>query len=351
MPTLNQQLKNRDYWAKRFEILENTSNNRALDYYQNLEKQYRIAITNAQKEMDAWFMRYADNNNISITEARKTLTGPELKEFRMTLDEYISKGKTLAYSDEWAKQLEKASTLYHVERLQALQIQMQQQIEVMYGYELDTFDGFLVSQYKTNYYQSAFEISKGMGVGADLMKIDDKKIAKLISKPWTLDARTFSDRIWTDKKILVGEVDKILTQGVISGQGYEKTAKKLQAAMNTQYYKAKRIVVTESAFFSSQAQQDCFGDLGVKKYEIVATLDKRTSEICRHMDSKVFSQSEFKPGVTASPFHCNCRTFQAPYFDDEFETPASRAARDRNGKTIYIDANISYSDWEKEFVK
>jgi SPP1 gp7 family putative phage head morphogenesis protein len=121
--------------------------------------------------------------------------------------------------------------------------------------------------------------------------------------------------------------------------------------LNTEYYKAKRIVVTESAFFSSRAQQDCFDDLGVEKYEIVATLDMKTSEICKFMDGKVFEQKRFKPGVTAAPFHCNCRTFQSPSFDDEFEINTKRAARNKDGKTVYIDSNIKYQEWLDKFTK
>lgn len=352
MATPSQQQRNREYWAERFEILENRSNQSALEYYANLEKQYQLAAKNIQKEMDSWFMRYATNNQITMSEARKILTGPELKDFRMTLEDYIAKGKTLNYSQTWAKQLEKASTLYHVERYQALLVNIQQQIEVVTGNELDSLDKFLSDQYKSSYYHTAFEIQKGLGVGVDLMKIDDKKVANLIKQPWTLDARTFSDRIWSDKKLLVGNVDKILTQGMISGEGYVKTAKKLQDAMNTQMYKAKRIVVTESAFFSSRSQQDCFNDLGVKKYEIVSTLDGKTSEVCRHMDGKVFEQKYFKPGVTASPFHCNCRTFQAPHFSEDFGVPESRAARDpKTGKTVIVSGNMNYPEWEKKFIK
>lgn len=348
---LSQQRKNSEYWKERFSILESRNNQSALEYYTNLEKQYRLAAQNIQKEMDSWFMRYAKENQITMSEARKILTGPELKDFRMTLDEYISKGKTLNYSQEWAKQLEKASSLYHVERYQALLVNIQQQIEVVTGNELDTLDKFLSDQYKANYYQTAFEIQKGFGVGFDLMKIDDKKVANLIKQPWTLDARTFSDRIWTDKQLLVGNVDKILTQGMISGEGYVKTAKKLQDAMGTQMYKAKRIVVTESAFFSSRSQQDCFNDLGVKKYEIVATLDSKTSEQCQFFNGKVFDMKDFKAGVTAPPLHVNCRSTTSCYFDEDFGIPEMRAARDSNGKTIMVPANMSYKEWEKKFVK
>ena len=217
MTTPSQQRKNSEYWKTWFELLEQRNHQSSIEYYTNLEKQYRLAAQNIQKEMDSWFMRYANNNQISMSEARKILTGPELKDFRMTLDEYISKGKTLNYSKEWSKQLEKASTLYHVERYQALMVNVQQQIEVATGNELDSIDDFLSGQYKTNYYHTAYEIQKGVGVGVDLMKIDDKKVANLIKQPWTLDKRTFSDRIWADKKLLVGNVDKILTQGMLVG--------------------------------------------------------------------------------------------------------------------------------------
>ena len=38
-----------------------------------------------------------------------------------------------------------------------------------------------------------------------------------------------------------------------------------------------------------------------------------------------------------------------PYFDDEFTVDETRAARDENGKTKQIPADMSYDDWEREF--
>ena len=46
-----------------------------------------------------------------------------------------------------------------------------------------------------------------------------------------------------------------------------------------------------------------------------------------------------------------CRTTTAPFFDDEFEIGASRAARGKDGKTYQINAGIKYPEWEKSFVK
>lgn len=99
--------------------------------------------------------------------------------------------------------------------------------------------------------------------------------------------------------------------------------------------------MTESAFFSSEAQKDCFKELDVKEYEIVATLDSHTSKICRMMDGRHFPMSEFKAGVTAPPFHVWCRSYICPYFDDEFYG-GKRAAWGEDGKTYYVDSKMTY---------
>ena len=44
-----------------------------------------------------------------------------------------------------------------------------------------------------------------------------------------------------------------------------------------------------------------FGEVDVEKYEIVATLDGRTSETCRHLDGKVFDIDDYKPGRSEEP--------------------------------------------------
>ena len=91
-------------------------------------------------------------------------------------------------------------------------------------------------------------------------------------------------------------------------------------------------------------------DLGVKEYEIVSTLDSKTSEICRSLDGKHFPMSEFKPGITAPPFHPWCRTTTVPYFNDEFTKGEMRAARDEDGKTYYVPADMKYREWELKYV-
>ena len=131
---------------------------------------------------------------------------------------------------------------------------------------------------------------------------------------------------------------------------FQKAVDSLSKTMEVSRSQAGRLIMTESAAISSAAQKDCLKELGVEKYEILATLDGQTSEICRDMDGKVFDMKDYKVGITAPPFHPNCRSTTVPYFDDEFTEGEQRAARDGDGKTYYVPADMKYREWEKRFV-
>ena len=342
-------MQHKEYWAERFEKLTDAQLNKGTEYYYNLQEQYRKAIANIEKDIAKWYTRYATENGISLTEAKRLLNGRELAEFRMDVKEYIEKGKSL--DPKWAKQLEAASTKVHVSRLEALKVQMQQQAEMLYSYERDGIDELARNVYTEGYYHTAYEIQKGVGVGFDLMQLDANRIDKLISKPWAADGKNFSERIWNNRAQLVSELENRLTQSIIRGQSPKKVIAEIAERFNVNKSRAGALVMTESAFFAAASQRDAFNDLDVEKYEILATLDSRTSETCRYMDGKVIPMKDYKPGVTAPPFHVRCRSTTVPFFDDEFTILEQRAARGEDGKYYTVPANMKYKDWENTFVK
>ena len=118
---------------------------------------------------------------------------------------------------------------------------------------------------------------------------------------------------------------------------------------DTKKHVAARLIRTESAAYQSKGRLQCYGDLDVEKYEIVSTLDIKTSHICRDLDGKVFNRKDYEIGVTANPFHPFCRSTTAPYFDDAEDDV--RAARDNlTGKTNYVPGDMNYNDWFKIYV-
>lgn len=343
-------MTNSEYWKKRFELLEQSQNQKGLQCYADIERQYRQAQKQIEGQIAAWYQRFANNNNITLSEARKMLTGKELEELKWDINQYIKYGKENAINGTWMNQLENASARYHISRLEALKLQTQQSLETMFGNQLDSIDLAMRNIYTSGYYRTAFEIQKGVGIGWDFAKLDEKQISKIINKPWATDGKNFSERIWSNQQKLVNELNATLTQNIILGQDPQKAINAIAKKMNTSKNIAGRLVMTEEAFFSSAAQKDCFNELDVGQFEIVATLDSHTSDICQEMDGKKFPMAQWEVGVTAPPFHVWCRTTTVPAFADVYDSIGERAARRENGKTYYVPADMTYKEWEKSFI-
>jgi len=344
-------MKNSEYWKNRFVEMEEATHQTSVKKTMDIQEQFDKSQKIIEEKINAWYQRYADNNNMSLLEARKSLNDKELKELKWDVEEYIKKGRENAFSGEWVKELENASAKAHISRLEALELQCRQQAEVAFGNLNDEVSKHIKDVYKESYYRTAYEIQKGVGVGSNFAALNDRLIEKVVNKPWLADGKNFSDRIWGNKTQLINQLHTSLSQMCITGAGPDKAISQIASKMNVSKANAGRLVMTESAYFSSTAQKECFKKLDVERYEIVATLDGHTSDICQEMDGKVFKMSEYEEGVTAPPFHVNCRSCTAPYFDDEFANDEQRAARDEDGDTYYVPADMTYKEWKKKYVK
>lgn len=346
--------KSSAYWQKRFSALENAQNQYGQNTFHQIEPAFDKAERQIQAQIEAWYARYASNNGITLTEARKQLSAAELKELQWDVQEYIKYGQENAMNQQWMKELENASARFHISRLEALKLRTQQSLEVAFGNELDSLDGMVKRLYQSGYYHTCFEVQKGFNIGWEIGQIDERKLQKVISKPWAADGKTFSDRVWQSKTTMVNELHQQMTRTIIQGKAPDEAIKSmtkyLQNKTKNAKYNAGRLVMTEQAFISSAAQKDAFNDLDVEEFEIVATLDSHTSDICREMDGKHFPMKDFQPGVTAPPFHVWCRSTTVPYFDDEWGRSGERAARGEDGKTYYVPADMTYPEWKKAMV-
>lgn len=342
-------MTNAEYWKQRFTQLEAAQNRKGATAYLEMEKQYKAAQNELEAQIARWYQRFADSNGISLAQAKQWLKGQDLAEFKWDVKEYIKYGKENAINGAWMQELENASSKFHISRLEALQIQTQNSLETMFAQQLGTMKKALSDVYTSGYYHTAYAVQQGFGLGWDIAGLDQAQIEKVLSKPWAVDGYNFSTRIWNSKTKLIGEVHNELSKNLLTGADPQKAIDSLAKKMGTSKSNAGRLVMTEQAYFSSAAQKDCFNDLDVEEYEIVATLDSHTSDICRSLDGKVFKMSDYKPGVTAPPFHVYCRSTTAPHFKENFDA-GERAARGADGKTYYVPDDVTYSEWKKAFV-
>ena len=341
-------MRNADYWRGRFSILEDSAHREAQRTIQDMEELYLDAQRSVQKEIESWYARFAVNNQISLTDARKWLTAGQLEEFHWSVEQYIKIGEQAGLDAAWLKKLENASARFHISRLEAVQTGIQQQLELLYGNQVDSLDALLKKVVGNGYTHTAFEVQKGVGLGWDITGLDQKKLETLLSKPWTTDGRTFRDRCWLNKNDLVGSVSKSLTQGLLRGDSPSKITTAIQKQFGVHRYKAGRLVNTETTYFNAVATKECYKDLDVEMVEIIETLDSHTCSICGGLDGKVIPISQYEPGVTVPPFHPNCRGTTAPAIDPKYA--GERAARNADGNVYYVPANMKYTDWKKAFV-
>ena len=302
-------------WEKVFVELFKALEEKGLSYYRKLEKEYRKAARKTIQEINEYYGKFVNENKITLSQAKKTLNKEELREFVDTLEEYIKECKEQGVDVRWINKLEMMRLRERVSRLEAMEIVLQHHAEVLYHSEMVGMEKLLSEVYEEGYNKTAIELGVIAGLLALAKTPTQKQILKALNKAWTVDELTFSERIWgKHRTALINDLRKGLVKSIIKGDSPEVFANFIAKKYNVSKAQALRLIRTESAYFISESQKIAFEEGGVKYYQIVAILDERTSEICRYMNGKIFEISEYEVGVTASPFHVNCRTTIAPWF-------------------------------------
>jgi len=345
---MSRRRRNREYWSERFEYLQNQLLKKGDDYYKSLANAYEKALVSIERDISYFYYQFAQDNKVSYAEAKQALNSRERRRFQMGLDDYIERGRTLNYSKRWDRRLNNASTAHRISRLESLQIQMGQQIEelhIRFNTEMSDLAREIITEGQL---KSTYELQIGMEEGRAFELLDTRTVESIVSKPWTKDDRTFSDRIWRNKDKLVNTLENKLEVAFIRGDPPGKLIKEIMQEFDTSKFNASRLVQTESAYFSSVTTLKSYEDMEIEKFIIIATLDEITSEICQDLDGKVFKVSDYRIGDTAPPFHPFCRTTTAPYSGED---SVERVARDKNGEIYYVDGNLTYKDWREKFVE
>ena len=332
-------------------MLEEVKKNSADLYIDQIERQYKIAIDAIDDTIDRFIRRYAKNEKMSYSDAEKLLTSTELDRYKMSLAEYIRKGQENAvhYSPDIAAELERASIRYRVTRLEALEMELKAQIAPVYGLADELTYKMLAELYRDQYARTAFEIFHGTGIMDVTFAMPNFNLVEdLIRTPWTVDGQTFSYHLWQNQTKFCQSLIDSLFQMFTLGEGYNVAAKRLQNLYGGMLSDCERVVYTEAAFFQGIAQNKCYQDLGVERYQFLCELNLKTCKKCQLLDRKVFSMAERRVGVNAIPMHPRCRCVEIPYINDK-NIPGyiaeTRSGRNEYGKSILLPEDMTYEQW------
>jgi SPP1 gp7 family putative phage head morphogenesis protein len=151
--------------------------------------------------------------------------------------------------------------------------------------------------------------------------------------------------------LLTGETTPDIAKRLIGSLQFGEEAKTVRqlvaaggqatAVADNQIITLVRTSINQVANTASQQVYEANQDI-TKKYRYVATLDTRTSAICRALDGQEF---EYGKGPTP-PSHFNCRSVTVPVIDPDILPPSTTATR--ASKDGQVPINTTYGKWLKD---
>lgn len=135
---------------------------------------------------------------------------------------------------------------------------------------------------------------------------------KVLESIWCSDGKHWSDRIWSNKNKLQDRIEKGLMDCVSRGVSKDELVKTLMDDFGKGFSDADRIARTELTYVQNQAAKDRYEAAGIKKYQYLAEIDSRTSDICKELNGKEFNFTVSSVGVNMPPMHTNCRSTIIP---------------------------------------
>ncbi|KNF07161.1 phage putative head morphogenesis protein, SPP1 gp7 family [Gottschalkia purinilytica] len=339
-------MNNRDYWKKRREQLSNQQFKKIKGLEKKLAREYKKSLKEIEEKIFIFYGRFAKDNKMTYDQAVKQLNSSEYNVWRKSLEEYIKEIESTG-DKKVLLELNTLSMKSRISRLEALKGDITKVIFKLFSLEENELTNFLIETGLESYYKTIFEVQKRRrNIGASFTKLSKETVKKVASYPWS--GKEFSARIWKHRDHLIDVLKEELTQKIIQGKDVREVSISLSRRMNVSLKNSIGLVQTETAHIHEEMSAKAYEETNVDRYEILATLDTRTSDICRKQDGRVHRLKDRVIGVNYPPFHVNCRTTTVPYFEDDEGT---RIAKNKAGKNYHVPASMTYEEWYKEYVK
>ncbi|MCB2852922.1 minor capsid protein [Streptococcus suis] len=315
-----------------------------------LDEIHKLASRHITSKIDQIFESYRRDHGLTEDEAARVLANvkdlSDIRELKLALQNTTD-------SEEIRQLLillDSAPYASRIEKYEALQREVDNLPARLYKAENEASRAFYDEFIPDAYYHSIFDLQQQSGVGFAFNRIDPEEIRAIQQTPWL--GANYSERIWGNTQALANELQKQLAVSLLTGRSAHETAEVIEAQFGKGSQNARRLIRTETSYFHAEMEAKAYEEADVEYYRFLATLDLRTSSICREHDGKIYKVSERITGKNYPPMHPWCRSDTIASDDSEWLAKATRSARDPvTGKTIQVPANMTYKDWYEKYVK
>jgi len=298
--------KSTEYWLKRTSEIANNVWKSEDEIQKELTDIYEDAMEQVKKEVESFYTRYSTKHGMTLEEARKKINATELADFDKKIRRLASKSRNKAITPEEIEQFELLRARYTVTRLDLLMNEIDLALIRAYGEQQITMEEHLKQVVAETYYETS-------GLVANFVRLPEEELIQIITVPWS--GEEFSDTLWKNKTLLVFNLRKTITSGLIRGASVQQMARELRKTVGNSKYASERIIRTETGYAMNEATAKSYIDNGMEQYEFMANVDSRTSKVCKRLNKKVYNVSERQVGVNFPPMHPNCRSFIVPVIE------------------------------------
>lgn len=341
-------IKNIKYWEMREARNMYKDMQLAEDCAKELSVIYSKAAIYTAKQIEGIFNRFASKHHLTRDEAINLLSEADSRDFEKLLEAY--KNKTGAQKREALAELEAPAYKNRMKRLDDINKSINKLINAVASKERDEIDKTMRKVYESSYHHAVYEAARMSGLDLQTGPIDEGALETILKKKWS--GQNYSERVWNNTQKVADSLKEEFMIGALTG----KTEKEMTDSINEQFLsgrnKARRLVRTESSYIHNEAHFQAYQDYGIEEYRFVATLDLRTSQICRERDGSVYRVNDKKIGVNAPPMHPWCRSTTIMNLDDETMHNLERFARDPvTGERMKVPADETYKEWYQRMVE
>lgn len=333
-----------EYWRGRAEREFLAGEKEALEVAKQLKQNYRTTMKEIEKEINSFYGKYASKEGITLEEAKQILDRIEKKSFKEYINDMIKMGKKENFTKPQINEFKKIYTKTRITRLEELQTEIKYHLHLLTNRNQKQIEQLLQNTYENQYYQSVFDVEQFRGYSSSFSGLDDNTINKAINTKWLGSNYTIS--LYKNEANLLTILNQEIPRGLTLGYNPRKLASQVvNKRLDNNYNNVVRLIRTEYNKVQNDASIDGYKAAGIKKYQILATLDSRTSDICREMNGEIYDVSDIEVGVNFPPFHPNCRTTTIAYFPpDEFDMMSDEELEN------YLQ-NLDTLEWLKGLVK
>lgn len=299
---------------------------------------------------DDIFEKFQTKYGLSDAEARRLINTLHDKTSLDELQQRLKNVETSAEIQEILKELEAPAYQARLERLRQLQNSLDLVMQTVYQQEKILSTNFYVDLANEAYYREIFNIQQQADAAFGFNCVSEKQIDQMLDSEWS--GKNYSARIWTNTQNLAKTLKEELLFDLVTGRTNRETAEIIANKFGQGASKARRLVRTESNYVSSEMNFAAYEECGIKEYQFLATLDLRTSKVCRELDGKIFPVKDRKVGVNCNPMHPWCRSTTISVVDRELAADMQRSAVDPStGKRIKVPRSMTYEQWYEKYVK